>query len=189
MIFQFLNTVFSAVETAAGASLVPEQREPVAFASIEGVRVMSKRIRVALGVAVLLGGTTGWAWSASPSAATLTTFEDVDGQRYFALSVQPTAPLPAAGSRDVLILVDTSASQTGAYRSDSLEALQTVLHGLRPEDRVQLAAVDLQMVPLSEGFAAAASPSTQIALAAAAAAGPVGFDRSGPRTGCGGRGV
>ena len=125
---------------------------------------MFKRIRIALGVAVLLGGTTGGVWSASPSAATLTTFEDVDGQRYFALSVQPTEDLPAAASRDVLILVDTSASQTGAYRSDSIDALQTVLRGLRPEDRVQLAALDLRMVPLSSGFAAAASPNTQHAL-------------------------
>ena len=125
---------------------------------------MLKRICVAIGVAVLLGGTAGRAWSALPSAANLMTFEDVDGQRYFALSVQPTGALPAAPSRDVLILVDTSASQTGAYRDDSIQALQTVLQGLRPEDRVQLAAVDLRMVPLSDGFAAASSPNTQSAV-------------------------
>ena len=125
---------------------------------------MLKFNRVALGVAVLLAWTTNGAWSADPSAASLMTFEDVDGARYFALSVQPAANLPVAGSRDVLILVDTSASQTGAYREDSMEALQTLLSGLRPEDRVQVAAVDLRLVALSQGFAAAQSPETQKAV-------------------------
>ncbi len=135
---------------------------------------MLKYNRVALGIAVLLAWTTSGAWSADPSAASLMTFEDVDGARYFALSVQPTANLPVAGSRDVLILVDTSASQTGAYRSDSIEALQALLRGLRPEDRVQVAAVDLRLVPLSQGFAAAQSPGTQTAVQQLAQRAPLG---------------
>ena len=54
---------------------------------------MSKRIRVALGVGRLAGlDRRAGAWSANPSAATLMTFEDVDGRRYFALSVQPPGP-------------------------------------------------------------------------------------------------
>ena len=128
---------------------------------------MSKCFHVALRLVVLLAWTTGDAWSANPSTARLMTYEDVDGARYFALSVQPPAD-PAntrsAESRDVLILVDTSASQTGAYRHDAIDAVQTILQGLPPTDRVHLAAIDLQLVPMSDGFAAAQSEALQSAM-------------------------
>ena len=123
---------------------------------------MSKQLRVAFGVTIFIASAVTAVMAGSP--ATMMTFNDVDGSRYFALSVQPTDPVPSAESRDVLILVDTSASQVGLYREDSIEAVESVLRSLSPNDRVQIAALDLKSVPLSKGFHPAASDATQSAV-------------------------
>ena len=123
---------------------------------------MSNHLRVAFAVTILISTAVSAAVAGSP--ATMMTFDDVDGSRYFAMSIQASDALPAADSRDILILMDTSASQAGAYRDDALEAVETVVRSLKPTDRVKIAAVDLKSVPLSDGFAAAASNSTQQGL-------------------------
>jgi len=61
---------------------------------------------------------------------------------------------------DILLLVDTSASQTGDYRRRSLDALAGLLESARPEDRVRIAAVDVACVPLGDGFATARDAAT-----------------------------
>ena len=80
------------------------------------------------------------------------------------LSLQPPADTPAATTSDVLILVDTSASQTGAYRQDAIDAVQTLLKGIPAGSRAHLAAIDLQFVPLSNDFATTGDASLQTAL-------------------------
>ena len=89
-----------------------------------------------------------------------------DGASYFALSLSPAVPRPAVKPRDVLILFDTSASQSGAYREKALVALESTLAALAPADRVRLYAVDLNAIPLMEKFSAANGPETRQALAA-----------------------
>ena len=91
---------------------------------------MLKHIRVAVGATMLIACVAASARSAAPSTANLMTFDGTDGQRYFALSLEPSSALPQPAARDLVIIVDTSASQTGAYRSDSLEAVETLLDGL-----------------------------------------------------------
>jgi hypothetical protein len=56
-----------------------------------------------------------------------------------------SAPTSRSGS-DVLVLMDTSASQVGLYRQDSLAALEALLSGLSDQDRVRLVAVDVNAV-------------------------------------------
>ena len=97
--------------------------------------------------------------------AKLSTFDKPNGEIVFALSLSPTEKLPPAESHDVVILFDTSASQTGLYREDAIEALQTVLAQLSPSERVRLLALDLDAVPLSVDFAPAKSDTTRLALA------------------------
>jgi hypothetical protein len=51
-----------------------------------------------------------------------------DGATYFALSLQPAAnAAPAADAHHIVVLFDTSASQTGRYREKSLEVLRSFL--------------------------------------------------------------
>jgi hypothetical protein len=111
----------------------------------------------------LLGALT--ATAADPSAsAQLDRYTHPDGSDYFALSLKPGVAVPAAEGRDVLVLFDTSASQTGDYRATALRVLRDVVAGLGPNDRVQLTAVDMNAVPLSKGFVPANSPDLAAAI-------------------------
>jgi hypothetical protein len=86
--------------------------------------------------------------------ARMDTFTHPDGANYFALSLEPKGISPAAKPRDVVVMFNTSASQIGAFRTKSFEALQAILAGLGPQDRVQLVRVDLNAIPLTKSFVA-----------------------------------
>ena len=103
---------------------------------------------------------------AETGAARLETFAPANGEGYFALSLAPAAaakPTVAVG-HDVLVLVDTSASQVNRFREKAFEALDFFLAGLGPNDRVQLAAVDLNFIPLTASSVAPASDELKAAL-------------------------
>ena len=63
-----------------------------------------------------------------------------------------------------MILFDTSAGQAGTFRDKALEALDSVLHSAGANDRVQLFAVDLNPIALTNGFVAPRSPEMDAAL-------------------------
>jgi hypothetical protein len=84
------------------------------------------------------------------------------------------AATATTGPADVLILVDTSASQTGRFRALGLEAVTALLAQARPEDRFLPAAIDVSFAPLGEGFAAPASPELRRAVLALDARTPLG---------------
>ena len=90
------------------------------------------------------------------------TMQSAEGENCFALSTT----LPAATQQrnaDLLIFVDTSASQTGPYQRDSLEVLKQILKGLSADDRVRVCAIDLDSESLHKGFV---SPNSAEALTA-----------------------
>ena len=94
----------------------------------------------------------------------MATFDAATGETYFALSLSPTSALPKATAHDVVVLFDTSASQTGVYRDDALEALKTMLAALGEQDRVHLMAVDLNAMPMTAGFVAPTGAAMSAAL-------------------------
>ena len=69
-----------------------------------------------------------------------------------------------AQPRDIVIVFDTSASQTGVYRETGIAALEACLAKLTPTDRVQLLAADLEARPLTEKFVAAGSAELKAAV-------------------------
>ncbi|MEM1069110.1 MAG: hypothetical protein AAGI63_09460, partial [Planctomycetota bacterium] len=90
----------------------------------------------------------------------IATFETAEGEGYFAASIQPSADdalMQAARTQpaDVVVVVDTSASQSGAFRSDSIAALRTVIDSLRSQDRVRVYAADVRASDLSKAFVSA----------------------------------
>ncbi|TVS07715.1 MAG: hypothetical protein EA424_29460, partial [Planctomycetaceae bacterium] len=95
----------------------------------------------------------------------LATFDSPTGETFFALSLNPTEPAPAATGHDVLVLFDTSASQTGAYRDDAIRALNGMLSSLGSEDRVKLMSIDLNAVAMTEQFVAPGSQAMRDGLA------------------------
>ncbi len=108
-----------------------------------------------------------WAGAVSAKeAARLATFQSDSGQTSFALSLFPEVETKTNRATDVVIMVDTSASQTGVFREGSLSALKTFLNGLGDQDRVKLVAVDLEPVELTEGFVSPKSVDLDQAVAA-----------------------
>src|SRR3990172_6260185 len=63
--------------------------------------------------------------------AKLQTCETSAGEKYFALSLTPQIDARADLGQDVMAFFDTSASQVGVYREDSLIALRTFLAQLK----------------------------------------------------------
>ncbi len=97
-------------------------------------------------------------------SARLATFDSSTGETSFALSLTPHFESKAVRPSHIVIYFDTSASQTGAFRADGLAALNSMLSGLDPSDRVQLFAIDIDAVPLTDQFVAADSPQMEAAL-------------------------
>ncbi len=85
-------------------------------------------------------------------------------QNYYALTLSAKAELPELESCRVVVLMDTSASQTGKYRDKALEALDALVEQLPKGAQVQLVAVDLDAVELSSGFVSPGSPQWKQAL-------------------------
>jgi hypothetical protein len=94
------------------------------------------------------------------------------------------APVTAIGVRGaahaaestvrVVILMDTSASQTGPYRRAQLDAIAGLLDGARPDDRFTIAAVDVDCAPLVDGFHPARADAIQEARVALTSRTPLG---------------
>src|SRR5690606_33717496 len=87
----------------------------------------------------------------------LATYDTATGETYFALSLVPPVSEAPLGPSDVIVLFDTSASQTGLFREDAFSALRGILERLLPDDRVQVYAVDVNTTPQHEAFAPAQS--------------------------------
>src|SRR5690606_30062605 len=118
--------------------------------SFRGVRAMRKPSRcfraltqTCLWLAAGLAPLSIQAAESAPQAAKLVVYQHpASGESYYALSLAPAADVfqaaRAAEGADVVVLMDTSASQSGAYRADSLAALRTLIATLGPQDRIKL---------------------------------------------------
>ena len=67
----------------------------------------------------------------SQGVARLNTYTATDGESYFALSLKPKVEDPSARKTDIVVLIDTSASQVGEYQTAALSALQHLLEKLK----------------------------------------------------------
>ncbi len=102
-------------------------------------------------------------------ASRVATYEDSTGQGYFAASVQPPADdallkLVGGGPARLSIVIDTSASQGGAYRADQMSALNALLAALRAGDTVQLFAADVSTTALCEPIDAKDASAIRVAV-------------------------
>ncbi|HUS38000.1 MAG TPA: VWA domain-containing protein [Pirellulales bacterium] len=84
-------------------------------------------------------------------------FQSVDGQQYFSLSMRPKISGKIDRDSDIVVMVDTSASQVGQHRTAALKATKSLLSKLNGTDRVMIIAVDVNPVPLTDGFVPAGS--------------------------------
>jgi hypothetical protein len=111
-----------------------------------------KRFLFALSLAVL----GLWAMSATVAgepAARLATYEKASGEKFFALSLAPVEGKEPAQAVEVVLLVDTSASQAGRFRDDTIAALREMIIQFPATFKVKLIAVDTKPVALNADFA------------------------------------
>ncbi len=78
------------------------------------------------------------------------------------------------GPMQIVVLIDTSASQAGLHRQRSLDALSGLVEKARPKDRIAVAAVDVTSTPLTEGFHAAGDNALKAAARGLDARTPLG---------------
>ncbi|MFO1006236.1 MAG: hypothetical protein U0929_09765 [Planctomycetaceae bacterium] len=98
--------------------------------------------------------TAGIVSAASPitDAAVLYSHQALDGNSYFAVSVQGPTRNVEAVPHDHVILIDTSASQVGEHRAMAMDVLKELLAALPATDRVQVNAIDVRTTALTQGF-------------------------------------
>jgi hypothetical protein len=94
------------------------------------------------------------------------------GQQHFAVAIRSSA-IPAEVRRHV-ILIDTSASQTGRFREGSIELLSALIERLPAGHQVKVAAVDSTFEPLTEGFQLTGSPELKLSVKSLASRTPMG---------------
>ena len=54
------------------------------------------------------------------AAAQIFTYDKATGETFYALAIRPNGAIPAPADSDVIVMFDTSASQTGIYRKDAI---------------------------------------------------------------------
>ena len=91
-----------------------------------------------------------------------------------AVGLRPTSAAPTSAPTDLVVLIDTSASQTGDHRVNAARAAVALLDKAREDDRYLVAASDIACAPLSTTFAPARSAGSRAALAALEARTPLG---------------
>ena len=97
-------------------------------------------------------------------AARLATYENAAGETSFALSLSPQIDQHKQLASDIVICVDTSASQTGVYKTDSIATLRQMLANLNADDRVKLVAIDVDPVDLTDRFVSVDSDEIKVAI-------------------------
>ncbi len=102
------------------------------------------------------GGNSRWA-----------TYDAATGEQFFALSLQPdpAADLPTAEQSEVVIIIDTSATQTGPVRLESLEVLDELAASLPLNVKASLLACDVETVELTAGLVSATDAKWETAVA------------------------
>jgi len=92
---------------------------------------------------------------ASDSRVCVYQYAAPNGDAYFALGVRGEPDkLPRRDIRTHAIVVDTSASQAGAYRKRAMEIVDGYLAALGDSDRVRIFAIDVKAQPMMGEFAA-----------------------------------
>jgi tetratricopeptide (TPR) repeat protein len=137
---------------------------------------MSIRTLILLATLSALAGTPGAADALDPAAISFT--ESFGGSDFappvVAVGLRATTAREPVGALEIVLLVDTSASQVGEHRAKSAEAIQGLLEKARASDRFRIAAVDVACTPLDAGFAPANGTEARSALQKLAERTPLG---------------
>jgi hypothetical protein len=103
---------------------------------------------------LLMAGLTAMpmaALQADDGVSRLATYSTSKGETYFALSLQPDAKtIPADAIHRVMVIADTSASQTGIFRKETIEVIKSFANSLPEGVELGLMAADVEPVLLTD---------------------------------------
>ncbi|MEZ6044640.1 MAG: VWA domain-containing protein [Planctomycetaceae bacterium] len=111
--------------------------------------------------------------SAAPLSGTLYHPQAADVEQTFAIGLKSDTAGQLV-NRDLVVLVDTSASQMGDHRALALNVLENLLGSLSEQDRVRLVAVDVSVEDLTTQFATINSEEVRTGLATLKSRVPLG---------------
>jgi hypothetical protein len=120
-------------------------------------------VKCVIAGAVCWGGARLWG-AESPGSARVLKHLSADGRTCCAVFLKAGDLPNGIIVRQHVIMVDTSASQVGEHRQQSLAVLASVLKSLPDGDRVRLFAADLRAEPLDDGFHDVRSPAVADAV-------------------------
>lgn len=101
-----------------------------------------------------------------PSTSTAIQYQAPNGDSHFALMLAGKVTEPKTVSHDVVVLIDTSASQIGAHRRHGFAVVDALLNSLTNDNRVCLLAVDVETQRLTNGMVARDSKELKSAVRA-----------------------
>src|SRR5262249_51118111 len=84
------------------------------------------------------------------------TYRTTEGETLFALQVKPALKSGADRPRDILVLVDTSASQAQGPLATSQKIIESLVASLGADDRVAVLTANVKCRDLGDGFHSAA---------------------------------
>ena len=101
------------------------------------------------------------------ASARIATYQTDEGESYFAVALQPSADeaiLESVRSRpaDIVVIVDTSATQVGDFHQDSISALDSIIARLRPQDRICVYAADVTTTELTSGLVGSSEAASSV---------------------------
>lgn len=99
-----------------------------------------------------LSSASGICEASDPLAARVYQHTSAKGQVSSAILLKAGELSKGVPIRQHIVVVDTSASQVGEHRRQSLNVLESLLKSLPEDDQVRLFAADLQAEPLDQGF-------------------------------------
>lgn len=132
--------------------------------SIRGL-ISVGRVGLYLALASYLGAGETFAAEPRAEAVRLEQYTNPAGETYFALQLPAVPAAPSVDAHQIVVLFDTSASQTGPVRERAFDVLEAFLAELSPQDQVYLMATDLTAEPMTDQFVAAGSDAMKAGLA------------------------
>ena len=139
------------------------------MSSISWTRIAFKGLMVAMLTVSLASVSTAenihrGLFEGSYESPRMATYDDATSGTSFALSLSAQVNDIQERSSDIVIFVDTSASQSGVFKQDSIATLEHLLKGLSVDDRVKVVAIDLDPVVLTREFVRPDSQEVSVAI-------------------------
>ncbi|MDR1925280.1 MAG: VWA domain-containing protein, partial [Planctomycetaceae bacterium] len=131
----------------------------------ENLRISNQMLNIFLLVFFVLVISLFWIspMRGDESVASYDFYTSPDKTGYAALGIRANSA-PSNAVHEIVFLVDTSASQTGQVRTDTLDTLKTTIANLPENSRIRILTMDVETAPITPKFVSKDSAELKVAL-------------------------